>query len=531
MTKAKDQTRRTPGSPVVLVILDGWGIAPSSRGNAVTLTKTPVISALWQNFPHTELLASGTAVGLPHGQPGNSEAGHLNLGAGRVVLQDAVKISRAITTGAFFKNAAFAQAITHVRRRHSALHLMGLLTDEASGHAFPDHLHALLALTRRRHVKQVYLHLFTDGRDSPPHSGLKYLNALMRVLKGELIATVTGRFYAMDRKKDWVKTLLTYDAITSGTGLTAVSPQAAITEAYNRNQTDEYIPPCVVRRRGRPIATVNDGDAVIFFNLRSDRARQLSKPFVQTNFEKMNPGSFRRRKILHDVQFVAMTDFGPDLGNITTAFPSEDVQQSLPRVLRGLRQLYIGESEKYAHVTYFFNGGFADPVGGEERLKIDSPDVPNYADTPAMSAVEVTNQVVWAVPRYDFITVNFANPDMLGHTGDINASMKAIACVDHCVGRIWNTLRKRLGTMVVTADHGNVEEMLNLKTGEIDTEHSINPVPFILASSRHYRLRTGRSSLASVAPTICQLFQIPAPAVMTGESLIAGVKGKEKAVR
>lgn len=513
--------------PLVLLILDGWGIAPSSPGNAITLAKTPVMDALLRAHPHTLLQAAGRAVGLPDGQPGNSEAGHLNIGAGRVVVQDTVKISRDINTGAFFKNESFLQAIRHVKRRRSSLHLMGLLTSESSAHACPDHLYALLALARRYRIKRTYLHLFTDGRDSPPRAGLKLLNALMRVLDGELIATVMGRSYAMDRKKDWTRTQLAYDAMVSGVGLFAASPQAAVTQSYNRNQSDEFVPPYVVRRNGRPVAQIKDGDAVIFFNLRSERARQLTKPFVQAQFEKMNPGSFRRRKILRDLVFVVMTDFGPDLGPVVTAYPSLDVIDSLPRVLRRVRQLYVAETEKYAHVTFFFNGGYADPVGGEDRIKVDSPDVPSYEQVPEMSAGEVTDHVIWGLGRYDFITANLGNADMLAHSGNLGAAIKAVQCVDRCVGRVSRAVAKRGGGLIVTGDHGNAEEMIDLKTGEIDSEHNPNPVPFILASPHRYRLLPGRFSLASIAPAICQLLGVPVPAVMTGRSLIAGVSSKQ----
>ena len=507
--------------PVALVILDGWGLGPSSRGNAITLAKTPVMDLLWKQYPHTSLGASGLQVGLPNNQPGNSEAGHLNLGAGRVVEQDAVRISQDISTGAFFRNPALIRAIQHVKRRRSALHIMGLLSDEASAHACPDHLMALLVLVRHYHVRRVYLHLFTDGRDSPPHAGLRLMNSLMRVLKGEMIATVMGRYYAMDRKKDWTRTMMAYDAIVHGSGLRATSPQAAITESYNRNETDEFVPPYVLFHKGRAVASVGDRDAVILYNLRSDRARQLAKPFVQENFEKMNPGSFRRRRVPRDIAFVAMTDFGPDLGKILTAYPGEDVHDSLPRVLRGFKQLYIAEAEKYAHVTFFFNGGYASPIGGEDRVKIDSPDVPSYDTVPRMSAAEVTDQVIWAIPRYDFITVNYANPDMIGHTGNLSAGIAAVEFVDRCLGKIYQSIKSHHGTMLVTADHGNVEEMINLKTGEIDTEHSLNPVPFILVSSRKLHLRSGHHALSAVAPTICQIFGVPAPAAMTAASLIA----------
>lgn len=510
--------------PVVLVILDGWGIGQASRGNAVTLAKTPVLDMLRKQYPHTSLAASGRQVGLPDNQPGNSEAGHLNLGAGRVVEQDAVRISKDISTGAFFKNPALIRAIQHVKRRRSAMHVMGLLSNEASAHACPDHLIALLVMLRRHNVRRVYLHLFTDGRDSPPHAGLRLMNSLMRVLKGELIATVMGRYYAMDRKKDWTRTMMAYDAMVHGSGLRATSPQAAITESYNRNETDEFVPPYVLFHKGRAVASISNGDGIILYNLRSDRARQLAKPFVQEEFEKMNPGSFHRRRVPKNTVFVAMTDFGPDLGKILTAYPGEDVHDSLPRVLRGFKQLYIAEAEKYAHVTFFFNGGYAVPIGGEDRVKIDSPDVPSYVTVPRMSAAELTNQVIWAISRYDFITVNYANPDMLGHTGNLSAGIEAVEYVDHCMGKIYESIKNHHGTMMITADHGNVEGMINLETGEIDTEHSANPVPFMLISPMKIHLRSGHFALSAVAPTICQIFGVPTPAAMTGTSLITGGK-------
>ncbi len=426
--------------------MDGWGIAPKNRGNAIELAKKPNFDELWKKHPHTKLQASDGFVGLPPTQHGNSEAGHMNLGAGRVVEQDAVRITRAISTGQFAKSAAFTAACDHIKKSRGDLHLMGMLSNGQSAHADPEHLLALLVCARNHKIKNVYLHLFTDGRDSPQHSALKLVEALMRQLKnkeqgkkisGEWIATITGRFYAMDRKKDWERTKMTYEAMVLGKGNYAKSPQAAITQAYNRGETDEFIPPYVMKRNGRPVATVKNGDAIIFFNLRSDRARQLAKPFIQKKFNTAaNSGGFVRKKVLKNIVFVAMTDFGPDLDSILSAYPSIDVPNSLPLVLRGRRQLYLAEKEKYAHVTYFFNGGYASPVANDDWLMVPSPNVDSYDQTPEMSVYKIVDKISAYADYYDFITVNFANADMVGHTGNLPAAIKAVEAVDKCLGKV-----------------------------------------------------------------------------------------------
>lgn len=521
--------------PLILVILDGWGLAKPSQGNAVSLAKTPTMDGLVRRYPYTELGASGKAAGLPPPQSGNSEAGHMNLGAGRVVEQDVVKISRSINDGTFFKNVSFIEAIRQVEKNKSRLHLMGLISNGMSAHSDQDHLLALLTMARKYKVKEVYLHLFTDGRDSPRYASLKLVEDLQKTFKnGETIATVMGRFYAMDRKKVWSRTEKAYNALTKGAGKEAVSAGAAITESYNRGESDEFIEPYVIRRGGQPLPRISGGDSLIFFNLRSDRARQLAKMFAQqTGREKDKPG-FKRKRFLKNLKFVAMTDFGPDLDNIITAFPSADLKQTLPMALKDLSQLYMAETEKYAHVTYFFNGGYADSVAGEARLVISSPDVKSYDATPAMSSEKLCQRVISNLTpnplpgqergkwKYDFTVLNFAAPDMVGHTGNLAAAVKCCQAVDKCLREIVKAYLAAGGTVVATADHGNIEEMIDLKTGEIDTEHSTNPVPFIMINKNlgnKIKLKKG-GVLGDVAPTILELLGLDKPVEMSGKSLI-----------
>ena len=511
--------------PLILVILDGWGMAKPSRGNAVTLAKTPTLSGLIRKYPYTELQASGKFVGLPPRQVGNSEAGHMNLGAGRVVEQDAVKISKSINDGTFFKNAGFFEAIRRVKENKSRLHLMGMISNGMSAHSDPDHLLALLTMARKYKIKEVCIHLFTDGRDSPKYASLKLINDIQKVFKnGEAIATITGRFYAMDRKKIWQRTEKAYDALVNGLGKSTISAQAAITESYNRGDSDEFVEPYVITKNGKPLAKISDHDAVIFFNLRSDRARQLAKMFAQQESREKSGTGFTRKRLLKNLFFVAMTDFGPDLDNIVTAFPSADLKQTLPMALKDLSQLYLAETEKYAHVTYFFNGGYADPVNGENRLVIASPDVKSYDQTPAMSSSKLTEEVLnnLAKNKYNVTVLNFAAPDMVGHTGNLAAGIICCHEVDKYLGRIVKAYLKMNGTVLVTADHGNIEEMINLKTGEVDTEHTSNPVPFALVNNslKHKLKLNSGGILGDVAPTILELLSIAEPKEMTGKSLI-----------
>lgn len=508
----------------MLAILDGWGIAEPNKGNAITLAKTPNMDAIDNKYPSTQLFACGHHVGLLDMYDGNSEAGHLNLGAGRLVKQDEVYIDDSVKDGIFFKNTALLEAINHIEEHNSDLHLMGLLSNHDSAHSQPEHLYALLKLARENKIKNVFLHLFTDGRDSSQHSAYGFVEELRGKFNGkERIASITGRFYAMDRTKTWKRTQKAYEAIVSCKGIRVKGARDAILQAYNRGETDEFISPSVVCEKGKPIGNVNENDAVIFFNLRSDRARQLTKAFVQPDFEKLNHGTFKRKQKLKNIKFVAMTDFGPDLPDIYTAFPSRDVKKSLPVILDGMRQLYIAEKEKFAHVTYFFNGGYADPVTGEDRIVIPSPHIDSYDQVPEMKAYEVTKKIVKSIKnkQHQFITVNYCNPDMIGHTGNLKACIKCIEVVDDCIGKLQKIVLENDGILIITADHGNAEEMINLETNEIDTKHSTNPVPFIIIGKDYkkaLRLKKGKS-LSSVAPTILKIFNIKKPKEMTADGL------------
>jgi len=516
----------------ILIIMDGWGIADiRNPGNAINKETAPNYFSWLKKFPHTELLASGSAVGLFKGQEGNSEAGHMNLGAGRMVKQDVLYISEAITDGTFIKNNAFLQAIHHVKKYNTAVHLMGLLSNHNSAHSCPEHLFALLDLFHAHKVNKVYLHLFTDGRDSNQHDAVKYLKKLEAHFHGtEKIASIMGRFYAMDRNKDWGRVKMAFEAIVNGKAAhQAKDANEALTEAYNRGETDEFIKPTVLSNNGNEPVQIKDNDAIFFFNLRSDRARELTKAFVQPDFETINPGAFIRQEMPKNIRFVALTDFGPDLGNVLTAFPSRDVKNSLTQVLCPNQQLYIAESEKFAHVTYFFNGGYANPLCNEVRVKIPSPHVDNYAEKPEMSAKAVSQHVIKAIEskKYSFICVNFANPDMVGHTGNFAAGKIAMQTVDREADKVLKTLLANGGQGIITADHGNIEEMINLKTGEIDTEHSVNPVPCILVGTplnfrschinKNTKLRRG--SLADVAPTLLKMMGLEQPPEMTSKPL------------
>lgn len=513
----KDKIKKM--TPFILMILDGWGIAPPSRGNAVTLAKTPVMNSLYKNYPHTLLCASGRCAGLPPHQDGNSEAGHMNIGAGCIVEQDSVRISKSINEGTFFKNAAFLEAIEHVQKLHSNMHLIGLLTAEQSAHADPDHLLALLSLLRGKGVKRVFFHLFTDGRDSPKYISIKLLENLKKILLNhEKVTTICGRYYAMDRVKEWSRTKKAYEAIVLGEGFRAATPESAVLKGYNRGEDDEYLSPTIITGKAKAQGMVSNGDAIIFFNLRSDRVRQLTKAFVQDNKTFIG---FKRKKILTNLRFVTLTEFGPDLPGVLSAYPSQIIKNTYPFVLRNYRQLYIAESEKFAHVTYFFNGGYANPVAGEERIMIKSPIVSSYALRPKMSAARVNDIILEALRKnkYDVIVVNYANPDMVGHTGNLKAGIKAVEFIDQCVGKIIRFLLQKNGLAFITADHGNIEEMIDLKTGEINTTHSTNPVPFIMIKKGIKKIKLRKGKLADIAPTIIDLLNLEKPKEMKGKTL------------
>ena len=475
-------------------MLDGWGLAEPGPGNAVELADTPVFDELWASHPHTTLTAWGPAVGLPEGQMGNSEVGHLNLGAGAVVKQDLLRIGEAIEDGSFFENE-----VLHEACRAERVHLLGLVS--AGGvHASMDHLEALVELARREQVADVVIHAFTDGRDTLPDSGAGYI-AEVESWPGARIASVTGRYYAMDRDKRWDRTKLAYDAIVQGEAeFSADTGEAAVRAAYERGETDEFIKPTLVGEEGR----IRDGDSVIFFNFRPDRARQLTSALADGT----------------DARLTTLTQYQEDWDH-PVAFPQVRPQVTLASVLadRGVKQLHVAETEKYAHVTYFFNGGEEDPYPGEERELVDSPrDVATYDEKPEMSADAATDAFVnsWREHEPGFGIINFANPDMVGHTGVIEAAVKAVETVDACLARVVEAVRESGGACVITADHGNADNMLE-PDGSPNTAHSMNPVPLIVTADVG-ELREG-GVLADVAPTVLALMEQEQPAEMTGKPL------------
>ena len=518
-----------PKESTLLIILDGWGVPnKNSKASAISTKTAPNFFNLLKQYPNTQLVASGSGVGLAEGQEGNSEAGHLNIGAGRVVKQDLLYVSDAIKDGSFFKNNAFLEAIYHAKKYQTSVHLMGLLSNHNSAHSCPEHLYALLDLFAEQGMKKVYLHLFTDGRDSGQHDAQTFLTLLKEHFHGsEKIATIMGRYYGMDRNKVWERTEAAYNAIVSSKGKKAESAEEAIKMAYNSGETDEFISPTVIVENDKPVSNIKDNDVIFFFNLRSDRARQLTKAFVQSDFGKDNPGAFHRQSKPKNIRFVAMTDFGPDLHSIITAFPSRDVKNSMVQAMCPLRQLYVAESEKFAHITYFLNGGYAQHFCDEQWVKIESDRLKDFETKPEMKAKEIADYVIKAVERgeHDFIGVNFANADMVGHTGSISAGEKAIAELDKELGRIVATAKKHKAVCVITADHGNAEEMINPKTGEVDSEHSVNPVPFIIVCSEEKKKKIKlkknlkKGKLCDVAPTILKIMNLKQPEEMTGKAL------------
>ncbi len=512
---------------MAVLILDGWGISNNKKGNAVKHADTPTINRLCRNYPYTQLYAHGKYAGLPESPPqvGNSEAGHMNIGAGRVVEQDSVRINKSINNGTFYKNPAFLEAVRHVKDNRSSLHLMGIVSSGMSPHGYNKHIYALLELARRERIKKVYLHLFTDGRDSPKYDGIKIIEDIKSKLQeNEQIATIMGRFYAMDRKKKWSRTKKAYQALTEGKAKVAKNTSVAISSAYTRGESDEFVKPIIIDRKGnRETGCINDNDGVVFFNLRSDRGRQLSKVFVQKKFKQKNPGSFRRRRVIKNLKFVAMTDFGPDLDHILTAYPGIDIGNTLPSVLKDFSQVYMAESEKYAHVTYFLNGGFSSKVNGEDYYGVPSPDVDSYDRTPAMKGEHLTEKLLEYLKKdkYDFSLLNFAAPDMIGHTGNLKAGIDCCEKTDELVKRIITEYLKKNGTVIITADHGNVEQMINQQTGRIETRHSTNPVPFIIVNKKLKNIKLKKNGkLADIAPTILDLCGAEKPCDMTGKNLI-----------
>ncbi len=514
--------------PKVLIILDGWGVAPSSNGNAITLAKTPNYDKFKKKYPYTELNATGTAVGLSDNEMSGSEAGHENIGGGRIVKQDSRYISESISSGEFFQHNVIRRLVDYVKSNNSSLHLMGLLTSKDSPHADPDHIDAFLTLAKIEGIKKVYLHLFTDGRDTFQRDAPKFLADLKKMMQvsgvGE-IASVAGRFYGMDRVKNWDRLYKSYDAIVNAKGETANSAEEAVKNAYEKGLSDEFVEPTVIytekeingKKKKGPVGQVKNNDAIVFFNLRSDRARQLTKLFV---LNKVN-GYKRPEPKLDNLFFVAMTNFGPDLP-VSTLFQIEPLQGTLPFVLHDLKQLYIAETEKYAHITYFFNGGYANPVANEDRIMIASPEVASYDQKPEMSARELTDLVVKEIENniYDFITINFANADMVAHTGNLGATIHAVEIVDECVGKITDVVLKRKGVVFVTADHGNADKMIDEKSGEAWSMHTKNPVPFMIIGDTGIKKLKEGGILGDIAPTILDVLGIKKPKEMTRKSLI-----------
>ncbi len=496
------------------MILDGYGISETREGNAIAAAKKPNMDKLFAAYPHSELESSGESVGLPDGQMGNSEVGHLNIGAGRIVYQDLTRISRSICEGDFFRNKVLLEAISNVKNHNSSLHLMGLLSD-GGVHSHISHLYALLRLAKEQGIKKVYIHAFLDGRDVPPKSALTYIEEAQKKMKelGGEFAMISGRYYSMDRDKRWDRVEKAYNAMTSGVGITSENASLAVKNAYERGETDEFVTPTVILRDGRPVATVSDNDSLIFFNFRSDRAREITRTFINNDFM-----DFKRKQHPHTF-FVCFTQYDETF-RVPVAFPPEPLKNILAGVLAGhyLRQLRIAETEKYAHVTFFFNGGMEVPVTGEDRILIPSPKVATYDLQPEMSAFLVTDEVVKAISsgKYDVIILNYANLDMVGHTGVFEAAVRSTEAIDQCIGRVFDAVTKAGGLLIITADHGNAEKMID-ENGGIHTAHTSNPVPFLICE-KDIRLRSG--ILADIAPTLLDILGIEKPKEMTGRSLI-----------
>ncbi len=532
--------------PVVLTIMDGWGLAPPGPGNAVDLAHTPNVDRWIAERPFTQLSASGLDVGLPDGQIGNSEVGHLNIGAGFVVYQELTRISKSITDGDFFTNPGLLSAIEHVKANQSALHLMGLF-GPGGVHAHQDHLHALVELAQRYGLERIYLHLFLDGRDVLPRSALGFLDTLEAALArigGGTIATVSGRYYAMDRDSRWERTGRAYDALVLGHGVTATSAREAILQGYAADTNDEFVLPTVLLADGRPVATVQDSDAIIFTNFRPDRGRQLTRAFVQPDLsteiiahyarqqaegQKLPATIWQREAQLQNLAFVTLTQYEAGLP-VTVAFPPRPVLTPLAKVVSdaGLRQFHLAETEKYPHVTFFLNGGREVPFPGEDRHLEPSPKVATYDLQPEMSAAGLTSALLAAVrsEQYDLIVVNFANPDMVGHTGIIPAVVQACETVDAALGEVIPDVLARGGAALLIADHGNAEQMIDPETGGVHTAHTTNLVPCILVAAEGLGLGKGDITLraggrlADVTPTLLDLLGLALSADMTGTSLI-----------
>lgn len=502
-----------------LIILDGWGMGTDYEGNAIKRAKTPNFDVLMRKYPNTVLSASGYDVGLPKGQMGNSEVGHLNIGAGRIVYQDFTRITKSIEEGEFETNEALLSAIDHVKKNNSTLHMIGLLSD-GGVHSHNSHLYSLIELAKKNDLNDVEIHCITDGRDVSPTSSPNYIKELKKKISAigtGHIATIMGRYYAMDRNKQWDRVELAYNTLVNGAGEKFADPLEAVKDSYLNGVTDEFIKPLLVEKEDGTVASVKDNDAVIFYNFRPDRARQLTRAFVDEDFSYFN------RKKLNNIKFVCMTQYDKTIENVEIAYKPHFVKNTLGEYLSslGMKQLRAAETEKYAHVTYFFNGEIEEPFKHEVRKLIPSPDVATYDLKPEMSAYELKDMIMEELEKdmYQVMIINFANPDMVGHTGDIEAAIKAVETVDKCLGEIVNFIIRTEGTALICADHGNCEEMTDPGTRAILTAHSTNKVPFIVVhNNRKFKLKEG--ILADIAPTMLDLMGLDKPVEMTGQSLI-----------
>ena len=516
-----ERSKEMSKKPVVLIIMDGFGINKREDYNAVAQAKKPNLDMLMKTYPWKQGYASGMAVGLPDGQMGNSEVGHMNMGAGRIIYQELTRITKEIEDGDFFKNEALLSAIENCKAKNSALHMFGLLSD-GGVHSHNTHMYGLLELAKREGLEKVYLHCFLDGRDTPPKSGRGFVAAAVDKMKeigvGK-VATVMGRYYAMDRDNRWDRVELAYKAMVYGEGKTGTDPVLAVENSYGADVTDEFVVPTVIERDGKPVATVKNDDSVIFYNFRPDRAREIARAFCNDDFD-----GFERRDGRIDTKFVCFTDYDATMPNKEVAFKKVEINNTFGEYLSklGKTQLRTAETEKYAHVTFFFNGGVEEPYPGEDRILVKSPKVATYDLQPEMSAYEVCDGLVNAIKsgKYDTIICNFANPDMVGHTGVLEAAIKAIEAVDVCIGRAYEALKEVDGAMFICADHGNAEMMIDYETGEPWTAHTTNPVPFILVNAgADYDLAEG-GKLCDIIPTMLELMDIPQPEEMTGKSLL-----------
>lgn len=505
----------------MLLILDGWGINNKKEGNAIENASKLNFDYLWNNYPHTTLSASGLDVGLPEGQMGNSEVGHLNIGAGRIIYQDFTRINKEIKEGKFFKNQAFINAIENVKRHNSKMHLYGLLSD-GGVHSHIEHLKALLKLCKDQGLSEVFVHCFLDGRDVPPQSAIGYIEDIEKYMNKTgigKIATISGRYYAMDRDKRWERVQLAYNALVKGEGEIAYSAKEAVEKSYQENRVDEFVLPTVIIRDDKPTAVIEENDSVIFFNFRPDRAREITRSIVDVDFNGFERKYFK-------VYYVCMTVYDKTIENVEIAYRPEKYVNSLGEYLskNSIKQLRIAETEKYAHVTFFFNSGIEAPYKYEDRILIPSPKVPTYDMQPEMSAYIVADKVVEEIEKdkYNFIVLNFANPDMVGHTGVYDAAVAAIEAVDKCIGKVVNKVLEKGGAVYITADHGNAEQMIDYETGEPFTAHTTNPVPFIVVGEGNVELRSG-GRLCDIAPTILKFMGLKIPEEMTGEPIVKNI--------